>query len=106
MSLTDPDACLTKILTLSARLRDGAGRLTRITDSERLGELCIALDDWLTKGGARPRAWSPESREPWLTQHPAAHLERCGQMHSSGPGGREDLWYRVDGCTCGAGVGE
>jgi hypothetical protein len=55
----DPNAALTGIREVVAKTytEDGANP----DDTARLCELVEALDDWLTKGGFLPDAWTPAS---------------------------------------------
>ncbi len=36
-----------------------------LDDVYRLAELSEALDGWLSRGGAAPRAWQPAASDPW-----------------------------------------
>jgi hypothetical protein len=56
----DPDANLDEQRTLARRLITGADRgLAVEPEALRLAELALALDDWITRGGFLPRAWTP-----------------------------------------------
>ena len=55
----DPNANLTEQRQLAQRIIDdeesGQGMSKR--DADRLAELVIALDEWLSSGGFKPAAW-------------------------------------------------
>lgn len=52
----DPDANLTEARRVARRVVDNEA--PRPEDVERLAELFTAMDEWLTRGGALPRAWA------------------------------------------------
>lgn len=53
----DPNANLREQLSLAQDIASGNEHLNFIRKSERLAELVIALDEWLTKGGFLPDRW-------------------------------------------------
>lgn len=57
----DPNANLREQLKLAKRLAMGMARNdspeARLDDADRLAELVLALDEWLTKGGFLPAIW-------------------------------------------------
>lgn len=59
----DPNANLAEQVAIARALilEDGVGddkeRLTEWARAERLAELVVALNAWLSHGGALPRAW-------------------------------------------------
>lgn len=61
----DPDQALKRIVELAARIVNGAPEdlewTKLVVDSEELAETVLGLDEWLRKGGFRPRAWHREA---------------------------------------------
>lgn len=91
----DPDANLEEQRRLAARITDAidgaeehdgelrdVGALNDIADAaNRLAELVTALDQWIARGGALPKAWQRvptpmEAVERTLTELPAAEAAR------------------------------
>lgn len=54
----DPNACLDELLRLVAGFHDSEEELNP-DDVERVAELLLALDGWLTGGGFLPARWRP-----------------------------------------------
>lgn len=52
----DPDANLTEARRVACRVINNEA--PRPEDVERLAELFTAMDEWLTRGGALPHAWT------------------------------------------------
>lgn len=52
----DPDANLTEARRVACRVINNES--PRPEDVERLAELFTAMDEWLTRGGALPHAWT------------------------------------------------
>ena len=55
----DPDACLEDALRIANAIVN-ADELDSdaLTDATNLAELVIALNDWLSDGGFRPKCWN------------------------------------------------
>jgi hypothetical protein len=55
----DPEANLQEQLSLSKRIIEKRDRELLVDESEveRLAELVVALDDWITRGGFLPQPW-------------------------------------------------
>lgn len=55
----DPNATLEEIRALSSKIvwETDMGRTPKPSDSARLAELTISLDEWLTNGGFLPNSW-------------------------------------------------
>ena len=51
----DPNANLIEQRTLAARL--ASGNAVNEDDAMRLGELVLALDEWIGRGGFLPASW-------------------------------------------------
>jgi len=68
----DPDQALLRLLELS-KLIVAIGDADEVPPWEspaeyyasELAETLLSLDDWLRKGGFRPKAWSPKRRVKW-----------------------------------------
>ena len=52
----DPTANLAEQREILEALEDGFGA----ADLERLAELCKAMDEWISEGGALPEQWDPD----------------------------------------------
>lgn len=65
----DPNANLEEQRQIAARMRrrfecdrvNEVSTIAQAADGDRLAELVQALDDWLTRGGFKPVAWSIRS---------------------------------------------
>jgi hypothetical protein len=57
----DPDKALARIVELAERLVNGAPKdlewSALVTHAEQLAETFLGLDDWLRRGGFRPKGW-------------------------------------------------
>ena len=58
----DPEANLKEQRSIATRIANNeySTAYASIPDAERLAELVIALDEWITKGGFLPRDWRKE----------------------------------------------
>ena len=56
----DPNANLEEQRRIITSMQDGTSKdpVEWAQDSQRLAELVQALDEWISKGGALPKAWS------------------------------------------------
>ena len=61
----DPDRALARIVELSERIVNGAPRDLEwggiVCRAAELAETILSLDEWLRRGGFRPKAWQPET---------------------------------------------
>jgi hypothetical protein len=53
----DPDANLKEQLELANKILEGDSENWASDNAERLAELVISLNEWLTHDGFKPRAW-------------------------------------------------
>lgn len=53
----DPEANRTEQLELSRLILESSDQAAKAEAAERLAELVVALDEWLTNGGAHPEEW-------------------------------------------------
>lgn len=57
----DPDRALDRIVELAERIVNGASEDLEwsrlVTSAEELAETVLSLDEWLRRGGFRPKAW-------------------------------------------------
>lgn len=56
----DPNASLTELRDLATRIVNRADGLSPsdVGDVDRLAELALALDEWITRRGSLPNAWA------------------------------------------------
>lgn len=64
----DPNASLTEQRLLRLRIwdnleKESPNQTQLAEDADRLADLMLALDDWLVRGGALPRAWGLRYRD-------------------------------------------
>ncbi len=64
----DPNANLEQQLVLAAKIQsdyaDAEGNGIDQDDANRLAELVLALDGWLSRSGFRPERWRTNGRQP------------------------------------------
>ena len=53
----DPEATLEEMLALAKIMREENDEIDP-ADADRLGELVLAMHDWIRKGGTLPVAWT------------------------------------------------
>jgi hypothetical protein len=53
----DPDANLNEMLEIADLINGDFDEVIRPGDIERLANLVLSLDEWLSKGGALPERW-------------------------------------------------
>jgi len=56
----DPNANLKEQRTIAQNILFSQHAETDLQDAERLAELVLALDEWITRGGFLPQDWTRE----------------------------------------------
>jgi hypothetical protein len=93
----DPDAALTNMRDAVRRVNAAGNAFDGADAGQDLAEAANALDDWLTRGGFLPAAWSHDTdAPPDITQH---------YYHATAHTIRWDLdgncWLYRPRCACG-----
>lgn len=58
----DPNANLEEMLKLAKRLLEEEDTRSIVHDSNRLSELVLAMDEWMSRGGFPPKKWEKTVR--------------------------------------------